>query len=188
MSSRRPWTQADIDTAVAMARAGRSARQVAAETGRTVVAVKDKLRKLRVPLIQWKRLPDNAWTAEDDARAIEWLHAGWTLVSIGDELHRTEAAVSAHLKRLGIKVVPGRKLVNKRSYVFTTGTPRHEPTDAELDALIAAQRRNLPPWWAEECAKQAEEDHELDVLTGHTIPTFVVTSRHNGRMLSAKVI
>ena len=29
-------------------------------------------------------------------------------------------------------------------------TQRHEPTEAELDVMIAEQRANLPEWWANE--------------------------------------
>ena len=33
-----------------------------------------------------------------------------------------------------------------------------EPTEAELDAMIAEQMRCLPAWWEEDMRKQARED------------------------------
>lgn len=36
---------------------------------------------------------------------------------------------------------------------YTPDKPRpHEPTEAELDVMIAEQMANLPPWWHDECA------------------------------------
>lgn len=187
MSHRRPWTQQEIKSATAMAAAGCSAAQIAAEHGRTVFGVRNKLKSLGVRLKQLNRIQENAWTPEDDARAVELLNAGWTLISIGRELGRTEVAVSRRLNRIGVKVEKGRILVNKAAPANAPVLSR-EMSSAELDALIAEQRRNLPPWWSAECAAVARENAELDALTGHTIPQLTVSQRRNGRVWSAKVI
>lgn len=49
----------------------------------------------------------------------------------------------------------------KEKYPVTCKTaPRGEPTEAELEAMIAEQMANLPPWWdAERCkAREGRDD------------------------------
>lgn len=57
---------------------------------------------------------------------------------------------------------------------------QREPTDAELDALIAERRATMP----------GDKNHKRKQVKASAwrVPVFVVTQRHNGRMLSAKVI
>lgn len=38
-----------------------------------------------------------------------------------------------------------------------------EPTEAELDALIAEQLKRLPVWWDEDCRAQREAEFEAKV-------------------------
>lgn len=39
---------------------------------------------------------------------------------------------------------------------MVTCDPNYDPTDAELDAMIAEQMQCLPPWWRSEQQKDAE--------------------------------
>lgn len=109
----------------------------------------------------------NAWTTEDDAKAVELLTRGWQLWRIADALDRTEAAVSARLKRLGVAVPKGRTFVNPVVAQPRPGRPSHfrEPTAEELEALIAEQMKCLPPWWESEVEAEACRRGELPPAT-----------------------
>jgi hypothetical protein len=95
------------------------------------------------------------WTDADDRRVTELALMGCLLRVIGAKLDRSVQAVSARLRRLGVRLPPR---------VYTPAPPRkcarpeREPTEAELDATIAEQMRRLPRWWYLEVerARQAE--------------------------------
>jgi hypothetical protein len=96
--------------------------------------------------------------------------AGHTAPEIAARLPggRTANAVWNLLKRRGVSVEPRPRA--KESYGRGHYGDWHEPTEAELDALIAEQSRpeNLPAWWASECERVAlaerERESQLDAV------------------------
>jgi len=55
------------------------------------------------------------------------------------------------------------------SYEEVTVDPKnpHEPTEEELDALIAEQSKpeNLPSWWPKDALERLKRQHETDTDT-----------------------
>lgn len=160
----KPWTNDERREAVRLALARESAETIASALGRTLAGVKFQLTTLGVrlnPVRQWgaNRHRERDWTTEEDEEAIELLRLGWQLWRIGEELGRSTAAVSARLKRIGVPVGRGRTLSLPVDTPHRPGRPPgHEPTEAELDALIEQQRRNLPPWWHAETERERKAD------------------------------
>jgi len=178
------WTRAERETACDLSQAGATPAAIAAELGRTVPGVLWQLNRLGARRRGYvRRVREGDWSSGEDGRAVEMLvTGGMTLRAIGAELGRTEAAVSARLKRLGVPV-PRRK--HTRCSVCLP--PVYvEPTEEELDALIAEQMRNLPAWWLVERERQRREDEYLDRLTDAGMRETSVV-RQRGRGLSAEL-
>lgn len=146
------WADAEVRALVALVRSGLSGPAVAAALNRPLGGVKFQVGRLGLRLRRGSTV-ENPWTAGEDAEAVRLARAGWRLADIGAELGRSEAAVSARLKRLGVAVGPGRR---------HSEAVRREPTEAELDAMIAEQLKpeNLPAWWAAECERVAKAERE----------------------------
>lgn len=87
--------------------------------------------------------------AELTGRPHSVLH-GWTesgrLPAAGHKTARSGAQVTAYRRADALRLHAERP----------RQPPRREPTEAELNALIAEQMANLPPWWAAE-AKAARK-------------------------------
>jgi hypothetical protein len=150
----RAWAESEVRALAALVRAGASGPAVAAALNRPLGGVKFQVERLGLRLRRGSTV-ENPWTAGEDAEAVRLAGAGWRLSDIGAELGRSEAAVSARLKRLGVTVGPGRRHAE---------AVHREPTEAELDALIAEQLKpeNLPAWWAAECERVARAERERE--------------------------
>jgi hypothetical protein len=55
-------------------------------------------------------------------------------------------------------LVPDVRLAQPGRVPARVSRPDHEPTEAELEALIAEQERNLPAWWWRDSIKLARAE------------------------------
>lgn len=178
------WTADERELAVSLATAGVSVRAIAADMGRSMPGTLLQVRRAGVVLRCRRVLRALDWGPDEDELAVELLGKGWTLKRIGQELGRSESAVCARLKRRGVAVEKGRKLVKARAGRGGDYSDFREPTEAELDAMIAHQLRpeNLPPWWADECDRMRRTECEAMALDEATVRERSVT-RVRGRGL-----
>jgi len=92
----KPWTTTELTRMRHLIGAGMTQQQVAMRLRRTLIAVKHQCLIAGVRCARKIR-----WTADEDARLLEMLHAGQSIHAMTREFGKSERAVRGRLSTLG---------------------------------------------------------------------------------------
>lgn len=92
----KPWTRNEEKWAAELRRDGLNCPEIAAELGRTAMALKNRLSKLGVLALR-------PWTKKEEAEAVRLRESGTKCQVIGRELGRSASAVKQRLQKLGVR-------------------------------------------------------------------------------------